>query len=68
MLIFVYRCRNKVHTMKPRILEHHCHEASKILSETLILLQTNKPQPIVIVSPVFILFRIKSLNNLFFFN
>lgn len=52
MLIFVYRCRNKVQTMKPRILEHHCHEASKILSETLILLQTNKPQPIVIVSLV----------------
>jgi len=39
--------------MKPRILEFHCHEASKILSETLILLQTNKPQPIVIVSQVF---------------
>jgi len=35
--------------MKPRILEHHCHEASKILSETLILLQTNKPPAIVIV-------------------
>jgi len=53
MSIFVYRCRNKVQTMKPRILEYHCHEASKILSETLILLQTNKPQPIVIVSLVF---------------
>lgn len=35
--------------MTPRILEHHCHEASKILSETLILLQTNKPPAIVIV-------------------
>lgn len=46
----IYRCRNKVQTMKPRILEHHCHEASEILSETLILLQTNKPPAIVIVS------------------
>lgn len=39
--------------MKPRILEYHCHEANKILSETLILLQANKPQPIVIVSFLF---------------
>lgn len=48
--IFIYRCRKVVQTMKPRILEYQCHEASKILSETLILLQTNKPPPIVIVS------------------
>ncbi|XP_022182319.1 sterol regulatory element-binding protein 2-like isoform X1 [Myzus persicae] len=49
-VLAAYECRNKVQTMKPRILEHHCHEASKILSETLILLQTNKPQPIVIMT------------------
>ncbi|XP_060866530.1 sterol regulatory element-binding protein 2-like isoform X2 [Metopolophium dirhodum] len=49
-VLAAYGCRNKVQTMKPRILEYHCHEASKILSETLILLQTNKPQPIVIMT------------------
>ncbi|XP_050057621.1 sterol regulatory element-binding protein 2-like isoform X2 [Aphis gossypii] len=49
-VLAAYKCRNKVQTMKPRILEYHCHEASKILSETLILLQTNKPQPIVIMT------------------
>uniref|UniRef100_A0A2S2QJM6 Sterol regulatory element-binding protein 2 n=1 Tax=Sipha flava TaxID=143950 RepID=A0A2S2QJM6_9HEMI len=45
-----YKCRNKILMMKPRILEHHCHEASKILSETLILLQTNKPSAVVIMT------------------
>lgn len=49
--------------MKPRILEHHCHEASKILSETLILLQTNKPPAIVIVNLVFSILRFNILIN-----
>lgn len=45
--------------LNPRILEHQCHEASRILSETLILLQTNKPPAIVIVS--FLLFTLNLL-------
>ncbi|XP_050443452.1 sterol regulatory element-binding protein 2-like [Adelges cooleyi] len=45
-----YKCRSKVQTTKPRILEHHCQEASKMLSETLILLQTNKPPASVIMT------------------
>ncbi|XP_050529343.1 sterol regulatory element-binding protein 2-like [Daktulosphaira vitifoliae] len=49
-VLAAYKCRNQVQTLKPRILEYQCQDASKVLSETLILLQADKPLPMVIMT------------------